>query len=80
MRLVKLLILLASFSFIGSCSNAPDVEVCVSDPPSMGYQCSFKGKKRLLRFEDSSNYTCLSPDHLDLITSYLKRELERKCK
>lgn len=79
MRLSRLLILLVSCNLLSGCAGAPDVEVCVSDPPSGGYQCSFKGKTRVLKFDESANYTCLSPDHLDLLTSYIKRKLEQ-CK
>lgn len=80
MQLLKSLTVCLSFSLLFcGCAGAPDVAVCVSDPESGGYQCSFKGKSSFLKYQDSANYTCLSPDDLDLLTSYIKRKLE-KCK
>lgn len=77
MRPEKYASLLLACSLI-SCGGAPEVTVCVSDPPSGGFQCSKPDKSTFfLKYADSANYTALSPNDLERVTEYVKRKLDK---
>lgn len=63
--LLRLLLILSLGFLVASCTTAPPLTtVCVSDPPSHGFQCydPRTEKSYFLNYDESENYVAFSPD------------------
>lgn len=79
--LKKSLILSLPFSFILGCGRAgPAVQVCISSPSTNEFRC-FDYQEQMtvvMKFEDTENYVCFSPEDGKTLLNYCKNQKNKK--
>lgn len=71
--LISLVILLSA------CSQGPKVTICLSDPPSGGFQCHDQAEDRdfFLDYKDSEDIVGMPKDDLELLINYWRTKCDQ---
>lgn len=76
---LDLIMLAAIFCFLGasasSCASpGPLIDVCVSDPARVGFECRDKKQQPyFLPYEKSENYIAIPPNDFETLVNYCKK-------